>query len=400
MNRNKLTIGEFNDSFMPVMDGVSNVCKNYTIEMNNLGHKAYAIVPGYKDSAEYDKIHNIDYAIRGKEYCPVKAVRPYGITVFSHETKKFISSIPFDIVHAHCPIFTGNYAMKIAQERNIPIVTTFHTFFKDDLDGLLPLSMSNMLINQMMKFYYCCDEVWTPSLGSKKKMEREYHYDKPIRVVENGCDMIPPLSYNEYVEKRKKGLEICKCDENTPIFIYVGQQKDEKNIPLTLNAIKILKNKLGSNCFKMIFVGEGHNKEDYEKYVLENNLQDVVAFLGRISERDVIASLYCASYLFLFPSLYDTSCLVMREAAAFNLPLVFVDGSCTSEGIIDSENGFLIKNNPEDYASKLEYLINHPEIQKHAGEGARKDLYRSWRDVSKLVENLYYEIIETKKKNY
>lgn len=400
MNKKTLTIGEFNDSFMPVMDGVSNVCKNYTIEMNNLGHKAYAIVPSYKDSVEYDKLHNIDYAIRGKEFCPISAIKPYGITVFPPETKKIISSIPFDIVHAHCPIFTGKYALKIAKKRDIPIVTTFHTFFKDDLDELIPPLFVETIIKQMMNFYYCCDEVWTPSFGSKKKIEQEYHYDRPIRVVENGCDMTPPSSYNEYLEKRKKGVEVCNCGENIPIFIYVGQLKDEKNIPLTLNAIKLLKNKIGSGRFKMIFVGEGHKKEDYEKFVLSNNLQDVITFLGRISEREVIASLYCASFLFLFPSLYDTSCLVMREAAAFNLPLVYIEGACTSEGINDGGNGFLIKNNPEDFASKLEYLINHPERQKQAGEGARKDLFRSWHDVSEEVETLYYEIIEKKKKNY
>lgn len=38
--KDKLTIGEFNDSFMPVMDGVVNVLNNYTVELNRMGHTA------------------------------------------------------------------------------------------------------------------------------------------------------------------------------------------------------------------------------------------------------------------------------------------------------------------------------------------------------------------------
>ena len=381
---------------MPVMDGVGNVVKNYTIEMNRLGHKAYAIVPGYSDSPDFDRENGIDYTIRGKEYYPIKAIKPYGITTFPHETKKIIESIPFDIVHAHCPTCSARLALHLAKEKNIPLVSTFHTFFKDDLEELMPSFMADQGIKIGMKFYYHCDEVWTPSLGAKKKIEKEYYFDGPIRVVENGCDMVPPESDEDYTEKRREGRAIIGVDETTPVFIFVGQHKDEKNIPLILGTMLRLKGR-GVN-FRMVFVGDGHKKEDYEKYVRDNGLGDKVIFLGRITDRNRIASLYCASTAFLFPSLYDTSCLVMREAAAFNLPLVYVDSACTSEGITDGENGFIIRNDEEDFASKLEYIIAHPEVQKRAGDGARRDLYRSWHDVSRNVEELYYEIIENKKR--
>lgn len=393
MNK-KLTIGEFNDSFMPVMDGVGNVVKNYTVEMNNLGHKAYAIVPGYKEFPNFDRDNNIDYTIRGKEYYPLKSLRPYGITVFPNKTKKIINNIPFDIVHTHCPTFSAKLALKIAKGKNIPIVSTFHTFFKDDLKELLTPFLAETVVKKCMKFYYECDEVWTPSLASKRKIEKEYYFTKPIRVVENGCDMVPPKDDEEYISLRNKGYAICNTSQDTPIFIYVGQHKDEKNIPLILETMKALKSR--GNHFKMIFVGDGHKKEDYEKFVSSNNLSDSVQFLGRITDREKIKKLYCASYLFLFPSLYDTSCLVMREAACFKLPLVYVDIACTSEGIVDGENGFIIKNDVLDFTQKLESILNNPRLQEYCGNNAKRDLYRSWKDVSKNVEKLYYEIIERK----
>jgi 1,2-diacylglycerol 3-alpha-glucosyltransferase len=394
--RDKLTIGEFNDSFMPVMDGVVNVLNNYTIELNRLGHHAYAIVPGYSDEPDYDREHGITYAIRGKEHYPLKSLRPYGITTFPHDVRKEIESIPFDIVHAHCPTFSGEFALKLSREKNIPLVSTFHTFFKDDLKELVPDFLAEQIVKMRMSFYYKCDEVWTPSEASRRKMQTEYYYTGEIRVVENCADFVPPKDDEEFEERKRRGRELCGVHDDTPILLFVGQHKDEKNIPLTLETIKELKAR--GLRFRMVFVGEGHRKQYYEEYVRDNNLSDSVTFLGRFTDRDKLADVYASGYLFLFPSLYDVSCVVMREAAAFSLPLVFAEGSCTSEGVIDGENGFLVECNVKDYADKLEYLLNHPEVRNHAGDGARKTIYRSWGDVTKKVEELYYEIIENKKR--
>ena len=166
--KEKLNIGEFNDSFMPVMDGVGNVVKNYAVELNKLNHKAYAIVPGYTEFPTFDKDNGIYYTIRGKEYYPLKSLRPYGINVFPNKTKRIINEIPFDIVHTHCPTFSAKLALQIAKRRDIPIISTFHTFFKDDLMELLPEKLANTVVKNGMKFYYKCDEVWTPSYASKR----------------------------------------------------------------------------------------------------------------------------------------------------------------------------------------------------------------------------------------
>lgn len=399
MNKEKLTIGEFNDSFMPVMDGVVNVVNNYCIELNRLGHRTYAIVPGYKGYENYDKEHGIDYAIRGKEHYPLRALKPYGITTFPQETKKVIESIPFDIVHAHCPTFTGDYAMRIAKKRNIPIVSTFHTFFKDDLEELMPDFLAEEIVSKKMSFYYNCDEVWAPTESCRKRIFNEYHFTGNVRVVKNCADFIPPKDSAEAEERKLRGRQLCGVNDDTPIFLYVGQQKDEKNIPLTLEAIKALKGLIGGDKFRMVLVGEGHKKAYYEEYVRSNNLTDCVTFLGKITDREKLGDIYASAYLFLFPSLYDTAGIVGIEAACFSVPLVLVRGSCTNEGVTDNENGFLVKNEVGDYCDRLVFLLEHPEVRNHVGEMARKTIYRSWKDVSEEVEKLYYEIIENRKRS-
>ena len=393
--KDKLTIGEFNDSFLPAVDGVANVVRNYTVELNRMGHDAYAIVPGYGNDEEYDRINHIDYAIRGKEYCPVKALRPYGITVFPRKVKKVIESIPFDIVHAHCPTFSGGYALKLAKRENIPVVATFHTFFKDDLKEFMPASLADAIVRMRMSFYYACDEVWAPTEACKKRMQDEYYFTGNIRVVQNCADFTPPASHEEFEERKRRGREFCGVNDDTPILLYVGQLKDEKNIPFTLDAVRAL-HKRGIR-FRMVFVGEGHRREAYENYVRQNSLESCVTFLGKITDRDRLGDIYAAAYLFLFPSMYDTAGIVGIEAACFSVPLVVAKGSCTNEGMTDGENGFMVENNLDDYTGKLEYLLSHPEVRNHAGEGARRTIYRSWGDVCRKVEGYYRDIIERKK---
>ena len=390
VERNKLTVGEFGDSFYPLMDGVAGVLKNYTEQMIALGHKAYAVVPGYGgESEKYDRENNIDYTIRGKTITPFKAMKPYGIVIHNPKVMK----IPFDIVHSHSPFFAGTEILKIGHKRKIPVVSTFHTFFKDDLEEIIRNKpIDELIVKDVMKFYEKVDEVWVPSEGAKQKIYKEYYYNGPIRVVENGCDMDIP-SEEEFEEFRKKGFETAGLEQGKKFFIYVGQHKDQKNIKLILESLKIIE----KEDFHMIFVGDGHKKAEYEKWVRDNGLSEKVTFLGKISDRRKLVWLYSAAYVFLFPSLYDTSCLVMREAAAFRLPLVYIEGACTSEGRHDGVDGFIAGRKPEEFSAKLKFILDNPGLRNAVGEGARNNIYRSWRDVGLEVQELYYQIIDRKK---
>lgn len=50
-----MIIGEFNDSFPPLMDGVGNVVNNYRKELTALGDTVYVVTGGYADAAAYDE---------------------------------------------------------------------------------------------------------------------------------------------------------------------------------------------------------------------------------------------------------------------------------------------------------------------------------------------------------
>lgn len=388
-----MVIGEFNESYPPLMDGVGQVVEHYTHDLNLKGHETYAVVAGDADAPHYDESIGEKNTIRTRMYA-LPLVRPYGIVKVSKKVRAQVEKIPFDIVHAHSPFYMGSFAEKVAKKRNVPLVSTFHSQFKDDILGVVHSRIiANIAVKFLIRHYKKADEVWAPSLGSAKVLKK-YGYKGDVFIVENASDM-PVPSEDEKKTLAKKGLEnIGKESCDMPILLYVGQLKVEKNIMLILKALKVLKD-YGFN-FLMVFVGSGPDQGHMESYVLKNGLSEHVIFAGKITDREKLKTYYAAASLFLFPSFYDTFGIVKVEAAAFSVPVVFASGSCIAENITDGENGFVAENDPISYAEKIMAVFSDKNLLMKVGLGARKSLYRNWDMVASEVEARYKALIEKK----
>jgi glycosyltransferase involved in cell wall biosynthesis len=131
--------------------------------------------------------------------------------------------------------------------------------------------------------------------------------------------------------------------------------------------------------------------------VEEYNLKNHVRFMGVITDRSELRTYYAASDLFVFPSIYDNSPLVVQEAAAFNVPAILVRGSSAAEAIHDGENGFLTDNDPSSLATLIAQLIKNPSTLRNAGEMARRTIHHPWEDIVDDVYTRYIELIRNHK---
>jgi len=131
--------------------------------------------------------------------------------------------------------------------------------------------------------------------------------------------------------------------------------------------------------------------------VRQYGISENVVFTGVITERPAMKHLYACSDLFVFPSIYDNAPLVMREAAAFDVPSIVVRNTSSAEGVLDDVNGFLINNSASSLAEKIIALKNNPTTIKRAGEGARKSIYRHWESIVDEVNIKYEDIIRRHK---
>ncbi len=384
----KLTIGQFNDSFPPIIDGVANVVLNYARCLNNDKSTCCVVTPKHPDAAD-------DYSFDVHRFAsikvPTRSEYRVGVPQMSTSFWMTLKKIPFDIVHAHCPFSSGLAARSIARKRDIPLVATFHSKFKDDFKAAIKSEriVDNILL-KIAGFYESADEVWIVNEASEEPL-REYGYRGDVYIMGNGCDIEPQYPTPEILKKVNDKFSL---SPDIPLFMYIGQHTWQKNLQMVMEALGKLKAE--GERFHMLFVGDGAKRAEMEQMSVDLNLTDSVTFAGRIYDRKAIAKIYLRSSAMLFPSLYDTSSLVPREAAACGCPTVFVKGASTSQGITD-KNGFLIENTADSLANAVRRIIQHPEEAKRVGEAARETVYRSWQNAVEDAYERYLYLIDMKK---
>ena len=380
------TIGIFNDSFPPIMDGVSLTSKNYAYWLHRKKQPVCVVTPKSPDYTD-----NEPYPVFRYTSIPILMRKPYrfGMPDIDLSYKREISKISFGLIHAHCPFSSGKEALRIAHKQKIPLVATFHSKYKYDFEQSLGSKfIANLMTNEVIRFYEKADEVWIPQ-ASVEETIREYGYKGKVIVVDNGNDFAikEPIAPIKNAARRELNLP-----DNQLILLFVGQHIWEKNTRLIVESLAQIKDL----PFKMYFIGVGYAASDLKQLVNELGLNNKVEFVGMITEREILKQYYAAADLFLFPSIYDNAPLVVREAGAMHTPSVLVSGSSSAENITDGFNGFLTENTVESFSAKLKELINSPEQINSVGLNASQTIARSWESVTDEVLDRYKLLMQRK----
>lgn len=384
---NDLNIGLFNESFPPVMDGVSVCVENYAYWLQKKVGGVGVITPNVP-GADYGKL---DYEVLPYPSVSVPFRPPYK-TGIADLDPAFINRLlkrNFRIVHAHSPFSSGKAALRIAKNQHIPIVATFHSKYRDDFERVLGSGIVvNELIRNIIDFYQQVDEVWVPQ-NSVKDVIYSYGYSGEVQVVDNGSDLVADYP-DSYFREARKSLGI--KDEELAL-LFVGQHIWEKGTRLIIDTLETVRDL----PFRMFFIGTGYARDEMKHLIEEKGLKDKTTFVGVITDREAMKTYYAAADLFLFPSLYDNAPLVVREAAALHTPAVMVKGSTAAEILSDAVNGFLIENSVESFGEKLRALNDDRALIARVGLNASKTIVRSWEDVVDEVIGRYRELIVRKK---
>lgn len=373
-------IGQFNDSFSPIADGVCNVVKNYARWLNEKQYgKCYVVVPGfpgYSDSEAYEVLRY--------RSVPMPLRYPYraGLAFSDYRFQKQIRNIKFDIIHVHSPFSSGRLGLRIARRLGVPIIATFHSKYYEDFKSALKSSAAaRMLLKCVMDFYCKVDHVWTVSRSAVETM-REYGFKGNVEVVGNGTDLI---------------CSETDCRGNGRLnLIYVGQLVWHKNLKLLVCALKLLKD--AGVSFSMTVAGEGNAGQGIKRLVQRMGMNEEFIFEGRVDDREKLASMYSQADLNLLPSIYDTFSIVVREAAALGCPSLVINGSCAAEEITDGRNGYLSENDAQSFAGAIFKAASDSCALKAVGRSAKDTLYRSWESVVDDVALKYSDIIGSYKK--
>ncbi len=380
----KTTYGLFNDSFPPVLDGVTLTVENYCKWLTASGHKVCVVTPWAPQSPPHPDFEMYRYLS-----LPIYNRHPYryGYPRFDPFIWRKLRRQPFRIVHAHCPFSSGRLAAYASRYHDIPLVTTFHSKYRTDLERSLPAPMVRYQMKRLLDFYNAATEVWIPQAAVEETL-REYGYRGKVTVVDNGNDFAEGIT--DIDDYKRLSRETLGIRPSTLVLLFVGQHILEKGIEIIIRALASLK----GVDYRMHFIGVGYALDDMRRLSETLGISANVTFHGSILDRETLRRYYAAADLFLFPSFYDNAPLVVREAAAMQTPAILPEGSTAAERMRHAHNGFLTQRTPQAYAEAITALAADRSLITTAGRGARATLSRSWRDVMDEVINRYREIIE------
>ncbi|HCO20194.1 MAG TPA: glycosyltransferase family 4 protein [Flavobacteriaceae bacterium] len=156
---------------------------------------------------------------------------------------------------------------------------------------------------------------------------------------------------------------------------FVGRLDREKNV---IALLEIFKKANVSKDWKLQIIGDGNEKNNLEKFVEENQLQDRVIFYGTKTS-DEILELLRKSKIFGFTSLKEALPTVLVEAMFCSNAIISYNCNYGPSDIVKNNSGFLIDvNNKEDFIQKLEMLANSDEKLEKMMENASKEA-QNWK---------------------
>lgn len=379
-------LGIFNDCFPPIMDGVSVTTRNYAYWLHRKTGNACVVTP------RYPLYHDEEpYPVYRYSSLPIPLRKPYrmGFPRIDWTFTSRLSRLPFGLVHAHCPFSSGNLAMRIARERQIPIVATFHSKYRADFERIIPTKyIVDRILRRLVRFYEQADEVWIPQASVEETL-REYGYKGPVEVMDNGSDLTVEEAIGPFRKEARESLGIAPGE---PVFLFVGQHIWEKNIAFLLDALT----DLTDLPFRMFFIGSGYAEKEIRQLADTLRLGGRISFRGPVTDRRLLKTYYAAANLFLFPSRYDNAPLVVREAAALETPSLLLEGSTAAQVIRDGINGYLSPDHPEAYANRIRQLLARPDALRRVGQEAARTISRPWSEIIEEVFDRYTHLIRRK----
>ncbi|MGN0534876.1 MAG: glycosyltransferase [Eubacterium sp.] len=382
----KIKVGLGSDAFPPTTDGISNVVKSYADIINNGLGEAVVITPKNPNQQDYKYSYPI-YRYKSW-YVPSKEGYSVGWP-FKEELHRDIINMNFDILHSHAPLATSYYFRRVTALKKIPTVLTYHTKYEYDVDRRVPTKPAKDFARHfILNNINAADEVWVTSEGTVDSL-RKFGYQGECVLMPNGCDLpVTNVSDSDIAMIKRKH----SVPEGMPVFLYSGRMIWYKNIKLIIDACAKLKRD-GKN-FRLIMLGFGADENAIKLYIKKSGLKDYVIWTGKILDRQEIKGYYGISDVLLFPSVFDTNGLVVREAAACATPSLLVRGSCAAEGITDGETGFLCMESAHSIASVLADIMNNKQLLNTVGKNAQERIYLSWDDAVKKAYDRYQIVIE------
>jgi len=125
---------------------------------------------------------------------------------------------------------------------------------------------------------------------------------------------------------------------------------------------------LGDRDWQLLVVGDGATRAQVKK--LFGAMAERVVWLG-CQQSDVLAGIYAASDIFVWPAVKETPGMCFLEAAAAGVPVVGSDGFGVPDVVVNETTGLLARHlDVADFADKVSRLLDNASVRHEMGANA------------------------------
>ncbi|HEU5121278.1 MAG TPA: glycosyltransferase [Candidatus Saccharimonadales bacterium] len=388
-----MKIAFFTDDYLPFVHGVTTSIQNYRQAFEALGHEVFIVAPNKQGYDDHD-----DHVIRLPSINPrVFDERP--ISIYYPGIAKNLDDYEFDVIHSQTQFYLGGLAYMIARRRGIPHITTIHTLFTELADDY-PLAVSAGLIAVSIGFPFLFKTKpvmpftsprelldWPRSTFGDIKKKQGWRlmaefvnhtsgFVAPSRhlaktLIKNGahtpCHVIPNGIFLERYKTSKASDSPLKKSPGEKFILNVGRLSGEKRQKVLVDAMKYLK----TPNVRLVLVGTGPCDDELREQAEYLKVADKIIFAGH-QPADKVAAIMKQADLFVQSSYrFDNQPMVILEAIASGLPMVYCDSNLT-EGLT-KENAHLTRGRSgRTFAKAFDELLSDGERLKKMSRASLK----------------------------
>jgi len=328
----------------PTFGGSGVVATELGLELSKRGHEIHFIT--YNQPVRLELIsNNVHYhEVNVPEY-PLFHYQPYELAL-SSKLVDMVKLHKIEILHVHYAIphaYAAYMAKKMLKEEGIhlPIVTTLH-------GTDITLVGSHPFYKPAVTFSINkSDAVTTVSQSLKEDTIRLFTIENDISVVPNFIDL---EKYNHAFTDCQRGM---MADDNEKIITHISNLRPVKRVQDVIKIFYGIQKEIPS---KLMFIGEGPEKENIENLCKDLDILDKVIFFGRSNEIDKIL---CFSDLVLLPSKTESFGLAALEAMASGVAVISSNTGGIPEVNLNGYSGFLSEvGDVDDMIKNALYILS------------------------------------------
>lgn len=359
-----MRIALMTNNYKPFMGGVPISIERLKRGLEALGHRVTVFAPTYEEQVEEENVFR--YATCMKKFIG-------GIVLpnpFDRRIEKEFRKHDFDIIHVHHPMLIGRTAVYLSKKYNVPLTFTYHTRYEQYVECYTKFRLIERLTPLYLRaFMRHCRFIFAPTRGMKDYLvEKCKIYPEQIGILPTG---IEEANFQVEESTAARIREQYQAQE-MPLLITVSRMSQEKNVEFLLKSLALFK-RHWERPFRMLMIGEGPDREAYERMAVELGLEEEIRFTGKIPNEE-IAPYFAAADAFLFASKTETQGIVILEAFAGKTPVIAVEASGVKDLVKSGFNGILTKENPEQFAGELDSFLKNAPIRErmalYAGQSA------------------------------